>query len=127
MPISIEEKLKNRVYLLEKKLARAEATARVSKIAGVAPTAIDDVVDRVLQHFDVGDDANLRVKPNTGTVIWETVESLVGGMRSTAGHLFSDAGPRGKGDGPFPAQVAAMTPEQKLEYANLMAMQAEGV
>lgn len=102
---------------LKTKLARAELMLRVSKVKGVAPTAVEDIAERLLAHFAVDDDGELGIRRNSATPSWSTPESMVDDMRFIAPHLFG-LGSANTQSGPSQAEVAAMSPEQKLSFAN---------
>lgn len=111
-----EQELEAQNAALKKALAEAHLTQRIGKVAGVAPSAIGDVVGRALERFDVDDKGALRVKPLSGAVSWETPETFVDSLRLSAPHLFD-------GNATKPSAAAApdlskMSVEQKLAYAN---------
>lgn len=112
-----EEAYKKQIAKLQKELSREKLTNRIGKIAGIAPTALPDLVERAMNRFDVNDDGDLRVKPLSATVSWETPESFVDGLRSTALHFFTD-NQTSKSSGPSKSEIAAMSPEAKLAFAN---------
>lgn len=117
----VEHALKARIAELEKELAKEKATARVTKISGIAPTAVEDVVRRVLERFDIGDDMNLRVKPMTATVSWESPESLVEGLRGSHTYLFDNAASRWSGEGRSggtSSNFDNLLPEAKIALGN---------
>lgn len=104
---------------LKDKLTLAEIKLRVAPTKGLHPAALDDVAARLSKHFDVDDDGNLRVKPNTATVSWATPESMVEELRGSAGHFFTDTRSSGH-SGPSKSEIESMSPEEKLAFANEM-------
>ena len=99
--------------------------------SGVAshPSAVADLVSRLVSRYDLAPNTGEPdgyLKPNASALYREespgqmTPAEMIEHIRASgkADHLFAEAGSRGNGGGSSQAEVAAMSPEEKMRIAN---------